>query len=404
MGAPFLVRHWINLTTTDAGTATTMIRILGINAAVSLPKVLYGSLFRGIQRMELNNIIDVAASAIQQLGIIVLLLLGAKTIGASSWIAASAVLGTIGYAFAAGRLFGWRSLVPGYAAGVVGRNLHFTGHMTAISILALVHTQADKVIVSKFLPVADLGLYGFASTTVARATFVIGAVSQAAFPALTGLFRRNDRAGLMSEYNKLQDLISFGALPLFAGIVFAARPAYSFLFSPAIAERLLLPTALLCLGYLMNSLLTMPYMVSLAVGRPQIASRLNLLAIFVVLPTTLVLILWLGLVGGGLSWVFYNVFAYAYMVPRVCRECLEISPLGWYVHFLRVLVLGGLTYGVGWAVLTILGSFSIGSLAVAYVIASMAFLVIAYLWIGPELKMTVRRLPASLMPGRTGSL
>jgi O-antigen/teichoic acid export membrane protein len=403
LAAPWLVAHWINLTVTDPATATTLIRVLGINAAVALPKVLYASLFRGLQRMEINNSIDVGASALQQLGIVVLLPLGANVFGVGSWIAMSALVGTLVYTVLAGRLFGWRSLVPGYFAEVVARNLRFTGHMMSISVLTLIQTQADKVIVSKLLPVVDLGIYGFASATVGRATLIATSISGAAFPSLSKLFQVGDRAGLMSQYRKLHDLISYGCIPIFAAIIFAALPVYGYLFSPAVAQRLLPPTIFLCIGYVMNAVLTMPYTLTLAMGRPQIASRLNLLALFVVLPVTVVLIYWLGLVGAGLSWVFYHVFAYSYMVPRVCRECLEVPVLGWYLAFLKVAAAGGVAYALAWWLIAVPTSFAIFGLAIAYVIGSIVFLAVAYFLIGPELKTTVHSLPGKLMLNRAGS-
>ena len=397
--APFIVEHWINLTTADPGTAAGMIRILSVTAAVALPKVLYGSVFRGMQRMELNNAIDVGGSTLQQLGIIVLLPLGIKTTGITWWISGSQLIVLAAYALMAGRLAGWRNLLPAFSADVVRRNLFFAGHMTSISVLTLIQTQADKVVISKFLPVADLGLYGFAYSTVSRATFVTTAVSQAAFPALSQLARIGDRTILLNQYRKLQDALSFGVVPLFTAIVFACLPVYTFLFGQANAMKLFLPTAFLCLGFFMNAALTMPYTVSLAVGRPQIASRLNLLALFVVTPITVVFFLWVGGVGAGLSWVVYHVFAYAYMVPRVCRECLEMPVVEWFIHFGRALGAGVIAYGVAWVAIVIPTGESTVGLAAAFVAGSAAFLLAAYLLIGPELKLTVRGLPARLTSG-----
>ena len=60
--APLLVEKWINLKTMDAATAISVLRILGIASLVALPKSFYVSLFRGLQRMEFNNFIDVATN------------------------------------------------------------------------------------------------------------------------------------------------------------------------------------------------------------------------------------------------------------------------------------------------------------------------------------------------------
>jgi len=142
----------------------------------------------------------------------------------------------------------------------------------------------------------------------------------------------------------------------------------------------------------MNGTLNVPYVFSLAVGKPGIAVRLNFYALFVVLPTTVISIYFLGLTGAGLSWVFYHIFAYSYGVPRICRECMEIPVWKWYLHVLRIFALVGLTYGIAWMLLSVIGSHSILSLTLAYAGASIVFLIVAYFLIGDELRGTLSRL------------
>src|ERR1700694_43545 len=154
VGAPFLVAHWVNLKTVAPQLAVDILRILSISSLIPLPRPLYASLFQGLQLMGRNNAIDVVSSAFQQLGTIALLAAGADAIRVVVWIAAGAHLSTLAYLVLAGRAFGWRPLVPGYFADVVQRNLKFTAHMGALSVLNIVLVQFDKVVVSKLLPVA----------------------------------------------------------------------------------------------------------------------------------------------------------------------------------------------------------------------------------------------------------
>ena len=86
----------------------------------------------------------------------------------------------------------------------------------AISLLSLVHNQAAQVIVSKLLPIGQFGFYGFASSTVNRGTFITGAVAQAAFPSFSNLSRAGNRSALLTQYRKLQDLLCYGTVPVFA--------------------------------------------------------------------------------------------------------------------------------------------------------------------------------------------
>ena len=407
--APLLVEKWINLQALDATTATRMVQILGVATLLALPRSLYASLFRGLQRMAFTNVIDVGTSALQQLGIILILAYHGSLFAVIDWIAVSYLLGIAAYVLMASRFVPWRTLLPGFSATVVRRNRRFALHMMSISALATVHTQADKVVVSKLMPVGVLGYYSFASAVVTRATMVSSAVAQAAFPSFSDLFHRSQRPALMSQYGKLQTLISFSMVPLYAAITFAALPFFGYLFTPAIGQRLLAPTALLCAGFYLNSTLAVPYVFSLAVGKPEISVRQNVYAVFTVLPATVVLVALFGLVGAAASWVLYNLFAYAYGVPRICRECLLISPASWYAQIARAVALGAATYGTAWLLLAYFERLTLPYLVAGYVVGSAAFVLGAYGFIGPELRHTLiglapfrrRRVQSLTLPPRS---
>jgi O-antigen/teichoic acid export membrane protein len=346
--------------------------------------------------MVLNNAIDVGTTAAQQAGIFLLILAGAGVYIVAAWISASVVLGIIAYVVASARLVGWSALRPAFSVEVVRRTIGFTGNMMVISVLSLVQSQAAQVIVSKLLPIAEFGFYGFAASTVNRATFVTNAVAQAAFPSFSSLFAANDRPGLLLQYRKLQDLVCYGTLPIFTGIIFAAVPVYTYVFNAGVAQRLLLPTAFLALGTWMNATISIPYMLSVAMGKQQIAMRTTVLAIVFVLPVTVLLIYRFGLNGAGLSWVYYHVFAYAYMVPRICRECLGIRPTAWFQHAAKAFGIGVAAYGLAWVVLVQPNEASLPIVVVAYVIATLVFAPIGLLLIGPDLRFTLRQFRASL--------
>ena len=384
--APVLVEKWINLKTMDATTAVYVLRILGISAFTALPMSLYGSLLRGLQRMEFNNFIDVAIRGLQQFGIILVLGFGGNLLHVVYWFAICYGLGILTYFIVASYFFSVKALIPGYSSEVIKRNLSFASRMVSISITATIHTQSDRLIISKLLPISILGYYSFAYSNVSRATLLTGAVSQAAFPSFSALFKSGNRSALMSQYRKLQDLLCFGIFPILAFIPFAALPLFSYLLNKEAAQILLLPVTLLCIGFYMNGTLNVPYIFSLAVGKPDIGARQNFYALFIVLPVTVILIYAWGLTGAGLSWIFYHVFAYSYGVPRTCRECLEIRTLRWYSHVLRIFGLISLTYGTAWLVAVLNGIYSLFYLGMAYTIASIFFLIGTYFLIGNELR------------------
>lgn len=392
LAAPVLVEKWVTLKTMDIATATRMVQILGIGLLTTLPCSLYGSLLRGLQRMEFNNVIDVTMIGLQQLGIIVILALGGELFDVVYWLTGSVALTLLGYLLVSARFFPFGALVPGYSSAVVRRNFRYSLNMAAITLLATVHTRADKAMVSKFSPIGTFGFYGYAATVVSKSALVTSAISQAAFPSLSGLFSSGDRGGLMAQYRKLQDLACFANVLIIAAIPFATLPLFSYLLNAEAAQMLLLPVTLLCVGTYMNSTAHIPYFFSLAAGRPDIAVRLNFYALFVVLPVTVLLVYFLGLAGAGMSWIFYHLFAYAYAIPRICSECLRIPVSEWYSHVLKIFALAGLTYGTAWIVLHTGGHESLLLLALGYVGASIGFLVGAYLLMVDELRGTVHSL------------
>jgi O-antigen/teichoic acid export membrane protein len=272
--------------------------------------------------------------------------------------------------------------------------------MSVSSIASLLNNQAAQVIVSKLVPIGEFGFYGFASSTVNRATFITGAVAQAAFPSFASLHRAERRAALLVQYRKLQDLLCYGTVPLFAGVCFAALPVYNFIFNVDAAWLLMIPTALLSLATYLNGTTTIPYMLSVAVGRPDIGLRTNVIALVMMLPVTIALTYWLGLTGAALSMVFYNCVLLAYMVPRISRECLEIAPLSWYLHMARALAAAAVIYGAAWLAIVIPGGYSLIACVIGYAVATIGFAGAAMLLIGPELKGTLRSLPSAMRPVR----
>jgi O-antigen/teichoic acid export membrane protein len=387
--APVMVEKWINLTTMDAATAIYVLRILGITSLVALPKSLYVSLFRGLQRMEFNNIIDVVTSGLQQFGIILILALGGNLFKVVYWFAACYLLRILIYLVCSAHFFSPRALVPGYSLAVVKRNIGYSLKMMSLSFLLAIHKQADKVIVSKLLSIGTFGYYSFAYSSVSRGALVTGAIAQAAFPYFSALSQKGDRNRLITQYHKLQDLLCFATVPLFAAIPFASLPLFSYLFNEQVARMLLLPITLLCVSFYMNGTLRMASTFTVSTGKPEIVVKLNSFALFILLPITIVLIYQFGLTGAALSWVFYYIFAYVYAVPRICVECLKIPTEKWYLQVLRIFLLICFTYGLAGAVLHVLDNSGILSLSLAYIGGSTLFLIGAYFMIGGELRETI---------------
>lgn len=390
VAAPWVATHWVNLGSMPAGTASTVLRILGVAALTALPRALYVSLYRGLQRTTYNNAIDVGVGLVQQLGTVVILARGGGLMPVIAWLAAGYVAGLVAYVVTLSRFFPLWAMVPGWSTAVVRRNRHFSTHAMSISILSVVHTYLDKIVVSKLLPIAALGSYGVASSLIARGSLLTTAIAEAAYPSLSALHHAGDAGAMLRQYRKLQDAVCYATIPLYAGIVYLSAPLFTTLFGTNVAHTLLFPVAVLCIGSYLNGTLTVPYVFSLAAGKPEITSRVMIQLLVVTIPLTIGSVALFGLAGAGISYLAYHVIAYAIEVPQYCRHCLNMPTASFYRHAAAVLLLAASTYGIGYVVAAWFGQWQPPALIAIFVLASLLFAAAAYRMVDPGLRALAR--------------
>ncbi len=381
--SPFIVKSWINLTLLDIDTAILSVRILLVTSLMTLPKSLYISLLRGIERMEFSNIIEVVIAILQQVGVIILVSLGRGLIDISYWIGFSSAVGLLILSTISSHFFPLTTLIPGWNFEVLKKNFKYSFNLMLITSLSTIHIQTDKMTLSKLLPIGLVGFYGLTFHAITRGALIAKAVGQASFPVFSRFVEEREDSKLLEYYWRLQDLVCISTFPILASIPFILEPVFTFLFTKEVAQSLLGPAILVSIGTYMNSTLNIPYTLSLAKGRPDITVRLNFYALFTVLPLTILLIYLFGLLGAGTSWILYHILAYSYVIPRICKECLHLSVIEWYTHILKITSIGICSYGLAYLTLSSQGTLA---LIVGYIMASLVFLICSYMIATPELR------------------
>ena len=85
------------------------------------------------------------------------------------------------------------------------------------------------------------------------------------------------------------------------------------------------------------------------------------------------------------------MLAYAFSVPRVCRECLAV-PIGqWFVHIFKIIGLAAGTYALAWLVVCHGEPLTLSYSMSAYLLATVAFALAAFAVMGPELRASFRQ-------------
>lgn len=389
--APVLVKNWINIKTIDSETAVFMVRILGWSTLLNLPSSFYMSILNGMQRMEFPNLIKTLAGIFQRIGIIIILSKITSVSLVIYWIAfinVSTVLA--GFIFSR-RLLPIRSLLPIFSAEVLKKNIKFGLQMSLISIFSILQKQADKITISKLLPIGALGYYSFAFNNVANGMMISQAISRAAYPDLCDKYKNNSHEDLVKQFNKLQDFICYINVPVFLLIIFIAQPLFTYVFSAEVFTSLELPIAFLCFCFYMNGTLNLPYRLLLAVGRPEIAAKHVLYTFFITIPLTVLFVYFWGLNGAAIGLGSYFMIGYIYIVPKIFRECLRAPTYNFFIHLGKILFFTTITYGIGLTIIKGYRHTNLSHIVLVYLSATIIYFVISYFFIGNDLRKTINQ-------------
>jgi O-antigen/teichoic acid export membrane protein len=382
--APWIVDHWIVVEQLDRGTAIVALRILSASTLLTIPLTFYGSVFRGLQAMGPPNVVDVGGLLVQHAGTAVLAYTGHGIQMVACWIAATYVCRIAVITTLAAGIFSWRGLIPAFDASPFRRVKRDATHMLGVSLLGIVHTQTDKLIISRTLPITGIGLYGVIASAVGRGGVLCTAVLQGALPVFSELVAEGRRAELLRQSQRFQTLICYGLVPFYALVSIGSRILFSNMFGADTAGIMIAPAYLLALGFYLNSAMSVPYYVALADNRTDLVMRFSLTALVVTLPVTAVLTWQLGFVGAGIAWVWYQVFAHLAFVPKVCRTSLGVPIARWYANIAEPVVVTAASYGVAAVILHLVAPGSFAMFAVTYSAASVVFLAMTWWRIGPE--------------------
>jgi len=215
------------------------------------------------------------------------------------------------------------------------------------SILVFIVTQGDDIFVGKLLGVTALGFYQLAyRLSNMPATEITHIVSQLTFPAYSKLQDRLPR--LQEAYLKVLQVTTFLSVPI-AGLIFVLAPDFTRIFLGQKWMPMVLAMQVLVLAGLVRSIMATTGPIFLAVAKPEIETRFQVIRFIVLAASIYPLTLQWGIVGTSIA-VFLSTLTstvgFVFMVLRITRcrrrEFAMLITLPLIAVLLMVLVLFGL--------------------------------------------------------------
>jgi teichuronic acid exporter len=203
---------------------------------------------------------------------------------------------------------------PNFSIKGMQRIISFGGYVMITRTLWFFFTQADIFIIGKILGKELLGFYSVAMNLASLPMEkVSGIINQVAFPAFSSIQTEHEKAA--SHFLKSVRVMSFFAFPILWGISSI---------SPELVGNLLgkkwdmatLPLQLLSLMIPLRMISNLMSPAIMGLGRPEILFR-NVLLASVVMPITILVGAYWGIVGVSFAWVIFYPIVFLRNLSRV---------------------------------------------------------------------------------------
>lgn len=203
----------------------------------------------------------------------------------------------------------------------------------SITLLALVLTQVDKILLSSLLTLSNFGYYSLAGAVAGALYILIAPVTQAFYPKFCQLHAQGNTIELAKIYHQGAQLIS---------IVAGSSAIVIFLFSEILlrlwtqdvelARQVAPLLSILVLGTLLNGLMHIPYQMQLAYGWTSLAIWTNIVAVIVLVPAIFWVVPNYGVMGAAWIWVILNAGYCLISVQLMYQRILPQEKLRWYLR------------------------------------------------------------------------
>lgn len=332
LASGWFAADWLRAERLPQDQVASAIAVMGLVVATKFVEGLYQGAILGLQKQVWYNVAQAVLATLRWAGAVAVLAWVSPTIQAYFfWQGAVSLVTLSVYMVAIYRWLPTPSRPAKFCVSAVRQIWRFAGGMMATTLLVLLLTQVDKMLLSKLLTLEHFGNYTLAAVVSGALYQVVSPITQAFYPRLTELHVRNDAIALAQTYHHGAQLVTVlaGAAALLL-IIYAENILRLWTGDQALALAIAPLLALLAAGTFLNSLMHMPYMLQLAHGWSSLAARINLVAVSVLVPAIFWVVPRYGAMGAAALWVLLNAGYVSIGIHAMHRRLIPEEKWRWY--------------------------------------------------------------------------
>lgn len=328
--SPLIARYWVTGHGLPYDMVWQSIALIGMTIGIRFFVSLYGGGLAGLQRQVALNAISMTMNVLANFGAIaVLFWVSSDPRAYFAWLVLAGALTAIALRLT---LSAALPPLPARFDWAQWRSIRqFSVGISSLTVTSLALTQADKLLLSRLLPLRDFGFYSIAANVAYFVQLMTIPVQTVYYPRMTQCQARGDAAELVSTYRFASRLVALLVFPLgFTLALFSRDILLLWLRDPLVAEQVHVILSLLVLGTtLLTSLMMTPYAMTLAHADTKITLRMHVLLLCVQVPAVIFAAIEFGAVGAAGLWcALFCIYGPLY-AWRVNRKYLAASHLEW---------------------------------------------------------------------------
>ncbi len=346
---PCIANAWLNTGNTLQDDVTDSAKLFGLLACLQWPLLFYQNGLLGMQRQVTLNLITIPFSALSNLGGLLFLWLGPRSVASLfSWQALTLLIQLVVIHAQFWRCLGVPRDARRASLGVIKDRWRFSLGMGGISLTGYLLTHLDKLVLSRLLSLESFGHYSLAGTLARGLYVMITPVFNAYFPRFSALAPGADKVSMRLCYHNAAQVMSVLVLPLAVTICFFSNEiAFLWLQDSSIAKEVAPIASLLVIGNSLNGMMNIPFALQLAHGNTKIGLYVSACLVAGLVPAMILAVSQYGVTGGAAIWGVINGLYLLVALPLTHKSLLPGETGNWVKFDLlpplaAALVIGGI--------------------------------------------------------------
>ncbi len=331
----FVASRWLKASELPTAEILTSVQLMGVCVALRWMCGLYRGVITGSERLVWLGVFGSVLATLRFVGVLPLFIF----VGVTPTLFFSFQFGLAIVELVCLKLYSYQ-LMPaikerqtiGWGIKPLKPVLGFSMSVAFTSILWVLVTQTDKILLSAMLPLKEYGYFSLAVLGANAIAMASGPVRGALMPRMTKLTAQGDMPGMELVYHKATQLLSIITIPATLVLAFFAEPVlWMWTGDREIAEIAAPVLMLYAIGNGLSAIASVAYCLQYSHGNLRLHVVETLLFVVLFLPALMLSVGEFGLDGAGYAWAGTMAVFFVFWLPIIHRRFLKSTHFNWLV-------------------------------------------------------------------------